>query len=302
MSIALYRRRARVQVGPVVTDGLRTTFRVERTLRRTPNSVEVKVYNLSDVSRRAIEESRRRADTGATDGLGHPIKRVFVSLEAGYESGVHRIFHGDVRRLRSYVEAPDILTEVNGGDGEVASFTARVSRSYGRGTPVSVVLTHLAEAMGVGIGNAVEAFRGVRLRDMSIFHDGTVISGPAAHELDMLCVGAGLEWSIQDDSLQVLPIDGALGAAAIELTPNSGLIGAPSRDPITRIVQGKCLITPDVRPGRRVRVKSRFIDEVIRVSRTTTSGDTHGQDWYIEFEGRRPRTRDIFGNPLYGTV
>lgn len=291
-------RKARIQVGPVDVTGLRVTFRVERTIRTSPNQLEVVVYNLSDESRSRIDESRRRNDTNATDGLGNPLRRVFVQLEAGYADATFQIFKGDVRKMVNEVKPPDVVTRIFAGDGEASAFGARVNRSFPRGTSVETVLNHLAESMAVGIGNAVSAFRGVSFGQLTQYQDGTIVSGPAHHEMDVLCRSAGLEWSIQDNVLQVVRVDDPIGSVGVELSPDSGLIGSPSRDPVSKIVKGKCFIIPDVRPGRQVRVTSRFVNEVIRINKATFVGDTHGSDWYIEFEGRRPPTRDIFGNRL----
>lgn len=285
----LKRRLASVQVGPVVADGLRCVFRVERTMRRNPNQVDVKVYNLNETSRAAIELSRATNATGATDGLGHPVRRVFVSLTCGYEGQTFRTFHGDVRRIIHTVESPDIVTQVLGGDGEVASFTSRVSRAFVPGSTVQAVVTYLAQVMGVGIGNAVQAFRGAHLRDLRNYRDGTVLSGSAATEMDLLCAAAGLEWSIQDDTLQIVQLGQAIGDSGVELSPDTGLIGSPSKDPVTRVVRAKCFIMPNIVPGRRVLIRSHFITQVIRINKATIVGDTHGPDWYIDLEGRAPR-------------
>lgn len=284
----IFDRAARVQIGPVDVTGLRVSFRVDRTLRRSPSQLEVKVYNLSHASRAAILESVRNNATNATDGLGHAMHRVFVSLDAGYKDNTFRLFHGDVRRVRSEVEIADVITKAWGGDGEVSAFTARANRSFVRGSTPSAVCSYLASVMGVDIGNAREAFRSIHLRNMRRYTDGTVLSGAAPMEMDSLCASAGLEWSVQNNALQLLPIGHALGDSAVVLRPDTGLIGSPTRE-LYGIVKGKCFLIPEVLPGRRLRVVSRFVDTEIRITKATFVGDTHGPDWYIDWEGRAPR-------------
>lgn len=285
-------RKARIQIGDVEVTGLRVSFRVEKIYRGRPSSVEVKVWNLSDATRRAIEQASVARAQSLSPGTGYvrPRRMVFVSLEAGYEAGMFRIFYGDVRHMVTTVEAPDIVTTITGGSGELSYHFARVNRSFRAGTTVEAVLNHVAAALGVELGNAPEMFRGVRLRNQSVFHDGTVVSGNAARELDALCAAAGLEWSVVDNRLQVVNIGGAVGEAIVELTPETGLIGSPERDDSPqRLVRGKCFLIPDVSPGRRVHVKSKFVDQVVRIRKANFVGDTHGQDWSIEFEGAPPR-------------
>lgn len=285
-------RQARVQVDDVDVSGLRVSFRVEKTIRARPNKVEVKIYNLSDATRRHIEQASRLRAQSLTPGVGYvrPRRLVFVGLDVGYDEGLSRIFYGDVRHILTEVQSPDIVTTVSGGDGEISIHTSRVNRSFAPGTTVEAVLNHLADAMGVGLGNARQMFRGIQLRNQGVFHDGTVVSGSAARELDALCTAAGFEWSIQDNRLQITDIDGPIGESIVELTPETGLIGSPTRDDSPRkIVRGKCFLMPDVAPGRRVHVKSKFVDQVLRIRHANYVGDTHGNDWYIEWEGHPPR-------------
>ncbi len=285
-------RQARVRIGDVDVTGLRVAFRVEKTYRARPSSVEVKVWNLSDATRRAIEQASQLRAQSLAPGVGYvrPRRLVFVALDAGYDAGTFRLFFGDVRHMVTTVEAPDIVTTISGGSGELSFHFARVNRSFAPGTTVEAVLNHAASALGVDLGNAPEMFRGAQLRGQSVFRDGTVLSGNAARQLDALCTAAGFEWSVVDNRLQVLNIGGAVGESIVLLSPETGLIGSPQRDDSAlRIVRGKCFLMPDVAPGRRVHVRSKFVDEVIRVRKANFVGDTYGQDWSIEFEGHLPR-------------
>lgn len=288
----IFGRRARVQVGDVVVTGLRCQFRVEKTIRAIPNKVEVKIYNLSDATRRHLEQTSVARAQAVAPGVGYvrPRRLVFVALDVGYVGSLIRLFYGDLRHILTTVESPDVLTTVSGGDGELGMHLARINRGFAPGTTVEAVLNAVAQAMGVGLGNAATMFRGIQLRNQAVFHDGTVVSGSAARELDALCAAAGFEWSVQDNRLQITDLGGAIGEAVVELTPQTGLIGSPTRDDsVRKIVRGKCFILPDVAPGRRVHVKSKFIDETIRITKANYTGDTHGQDWYIDFEGAPPR-------------
>jgi hypothetical protein len=287
----IFRRAARIQLQDILLEGLRVQFKVEKIYRSIPSKVELKVYNLaSETHNRIVAVSRERARAVPPQpGIIQPRKRVFVGLDAGYEGNLTRLFYGDVFRVRREVQTPDIISVVSAQDGGLQVYSSRVNRSFAPGTSVEAVALHLVEALGVEPGNASEVFRGVRLGSMSSYSGGTVLSGTAANELDRICISAGLEWSIQEGRFQANRIRDNITPSATLLSPETGLIGSPVREEVSRLVKGRCFILPDVSPGRLVEVQSKLFKSVIRVFRTVISGDTHGNDWYIDFEGYPPR-------------
>ena len=75
----------------------------------------------------------------------------------------------------------DYVVKLTAGDGEHARRTARVSRAFAAGTSLATVVQHIAEAMEVGIGNAVEALRGASFSaGGDVYADGTALHGGAA--------------------------------------------------------------------------------------------------------------------------
>lgn len=287
----LFRRDARIQISEFDVRGLRTTFRVEKEFRNIPSKLEVKVYNLSQQTREAIvDTSRQRARAVPQQpGIVQPRKRVFVGLDAGYENFLTRLFYGDVFRSRVEISSPDTIMVVEALAGGVSLYSARVSRSFRPGVRVETVMLHLVEALGCEPGNAQAMLRGVRLKDRTTtFTAGVVLSGSAEYEFSRLCEGAGFDWMIDDGRLVLARKRDSILETAPLLSPETGLIGSPTKDQITRIVKGKCKIMPDVAPGRNVEVQCSLFKEVIRIYKTTVVGDTHGDDWYIDFEGRKP--------------
>ncbi len=286
----LFRRKVRVAVNGVDVSALRISFKVERTIRREPNSLEIKIYNLSLQTRQWIQDTARSRALALplTPGIVRPRKLVFVELEAGYEEGMNRLFYGDVFIVRDRVEGADVITTVLASDGGSRTRVARVNRSFRRGTTPQQILDHLIEALGVQPGNAREVFRGVRLGNLSMYATGTVLSGSAVYEMDRFCDSAGLEWSVVDGALQLTHVRRGLSDAAVDLNPNTGLIGSPIRESL-RVIKGKCFIQPDVTPGRMITVHSAEVNgDRLRVYRTTHEGDTHGPNWYINWEARPP--------------
>jgi hypothetical protein len=287
----LFDREASVEIGGVDVSGLRCSFRIERTYRAVPNSLALKVYNLSERTRAAILSAaqERARHLPETPGIVRPRLLVYTSLTAGYRNATQRLFHGELSRLKHTVEGADFVTHVFAIAGGLNMQYARVSRSFPRGATPETVVKHLAECMGLPVGTSVSLLSNARMgRDFARYSLGLTLSGSAAHELDMLAASAGLDWLIDDGRVEFVKRYGTQRDAAVSLTPETGLIGSPTREGYY-VVKGRCLLQPDVKPGRLVRVESKFVTSTLRLYKTTTVADTHGADWYVDFEGAPPR-------------
>jgi hypothetical protein len=72
------------------------------------------------------------------------------------------------------------------------------------------------------------------------------------------------------------------------LDSSSGLIGSPSISN-KGVVKGRCLIFKagaglDLVPGRRIKLKSRFLGGSFILAKCELKGDTHAEDWFCDFE------------------
>ena len=279
----LFRRAWRVQVGSLDASTLACKFKVQRTLAMgRAGHAEIVIYGLSPEHRREI--------------ISAPRRRTFVELHAGYADGMSLLFRGDLRKAVQARDGTEWSVTVTAGDGEHAIRNARVSRSFAAGTTLSTVVRAIADAMGVGVGNALDAFRGASLGAVGdTFPEGTLVHGLAAAELTRLCDSTRLTWSVQDGNLQVLPLGGALAREAIRLSADSGLVGAPEIVN-RRTVNVKTLMIPGAVPGQQVVLDSAVISGVWRISEAEYVGDTHGSDWGAALVMHRPRP------PLLGPV
>lgn len=281
----LFGRAYRLQVGTVEIDarkgadkGLRIGFSISRDETRTPNNAEIRIYNLSKANAAALA----RLDT------------VPVSLEAGYVDDVGQIFLGDLRSVKTRREGPDLITTVSGGDGESRIRTARINKTFPAGTPVTLVLQGLADALGLSKGNIRSAAS--QLGTERLTHSRT-LSGLVFDELEAFCRTRGFRWSIQDSALQVRvdgePVQPDTGPL---LRRDSGLIGEPEVErnaTVSRtgkkqgtVVSGTCLLRPDLVPGSAFRVESTTHTGNLLCIESQAEGDTHGQPWYVHWTGR----------------
>lgn len=275
---ALFDRAYRVNVGGTEIDArqgvragsLRIAFAVERSVRRTPNAVELRVWNLNPAHRAALAKA----------------ESVTVQLEAGYVGSVGTLFLGDLRTARSVREGADIVTTVSGGDGEFALRTARISRTFAAGSTVAEVLRELGRSLGLGAGNLEDA--AARLLTQRLGRAQT-LSGLTYDQLEAFCRSRGLRWSIQDSQIQIREGDTPIGGQGPLLRADSGLVGTPEVETTRErgtLVSGTCLLQPDIVPGRAIRVESDAYTGNLIVQQTTARGDSHGQEWYLEWVGK----------------
>lgn len=269
MTAELFGRRCRVQVDTLELAGFDVRFEITKSLAaKTPNSAELRVYNLNADHRKQLQE----------------LERVYLSIEAGYESGMSLLFRGDLRDVVSGREEADWVTTITSDSGRRAR-KQRIVKSFAPGSTVGDVLGAAAKAMGVRLGNTAQRTVAAKIAgtQASKFFNGYAIAGAIDEELDRLARSCNLEWSIQDDELQFLDYGAPLAQLAVLLTSDTGLLGSP--EPGNKgIVEARCLIIPDLYPGRRVEVRAEHVRGLFRVETTKHVGSTFGDEWYVDLQ------------------
>ncbi len=260
----IFGRRWRVQVGDLEVSDLDLTFTLKRTLRTRPGEAVIKLYNLGTPHRTRLLSERR------------PI----VQLSAGYDPPP-LLFRGDARKIEVSRDGSDWITTITAGDGEHAIRTARVATAFAPGTLLADAVRSLAASIGLGLAGAA-ALTSARLEE------GAVVRGQAATELTRLCASAGLSWSVQDGTLQLLAVGRGLSRVALELSPDTGLVESPTKAK-GATVKAKALLLPDLVPGRLVSLRSETVTGTYRIEEVEATGDTRGDDWYADLTLRPPR-------------
>jgi hypothetical protein len=269
--MALFKRAYVLTLGTRQITDLKMRFRVEKDIKKTPNTCTLDIFNLSEASRLTYEKD----------------KVVPIQLDVGYEGQLETIYLGQVRTANSVINGPDIITHFEAGDGQAAIQQAKIAQPVGPGTTPGVVLRNLAQAMGVGTGNVESAITRLNATGKALFPTGKVLTGSAATNMEALCRSVGLEFSIQDGKLQILNKGKALNNLAFELSSDTGLVGSPTVDS-KGIVNAQTFFTPGMKPGSKVMFKSRFINGGYRISKCTYTGDSWtGSEWFIELEAEK---------------
>jgi hypothetical protein len=272
MSELLFKRVARVVLSAPgasdrLLDGFRVVFQIEKSLGEissTPATSIITIYNLNERSRSFVEQSGAR-----------------INLEVAYqgrnETPVFRnIIFGDIKSVNHEKVAADITTKIEAIDGINAYQNSRINQSFDSGATAKQVFNTLARAMGLPLGD----IRGIKDNQ---FLTGYVVSGMVRDQLDALTRRLDAKWSIQDGQLVVLPKGQSSSESIIVLSPETGLIGSPSKKE-ENTVQFKALLNAKLRINRRVQLNSRFLKGDYTVSKVIHSGDTDSGPWQSSCE------------------
>lgn len=269
----LFRRVCSVTVDTLKVDGLRICFSIKKTLTKEPNTLDLKIYNLSKSTRSAMKKAGAK-----------------ITVTAGYQNEFGMIFAGDARTVDHTHDQAEWVTHIQCGDGELAYRFARCSGSFASGTSIKDVIRHAVKSLGVNSGNLEDALQSAKFRaNLSQFIHGYTAHGKASGELDKLLRSAGLTWSIQNGALQVLQGTAPAKGAAILLSPSTGLIGSPDHGTPEKIglppvLKVKSLLRPAARCGGVIEIHSEDVNGQFRVNQLEHTGDSANGDWFTNFE------------------
>lgn len=269
----LFDRRVVVAVDALQVSDLRVTFKVKKTLRKEPNTAEIRITNLSESSRASMRKQGAR-----------------VVLLAGYADTVAQIFAGDARLIDHRKDPVEWTTVIQCGDGERTYALTRFSKSYVAGTSARKVISDVVAALRLDPGN----LDAVAARVTDSFLTGHSVQGNAATELERLLSARGLTWSIQDGRLQVLAARETTQTLTV-LSPATGLVGSPEFVSPDASAEGasttspylklKSLLQPQIKPGGKIRVESANVRGALyRAESVTHTGDTAGGEWHTEID------------------
>ncbi len=261
---------------------LRIQFKIGRSDAQSPNTAEIRVFNLAAPTAHLIRDEFRR-----------------VTLQAGYEGNVGVIFDGLIKQARIGAEnGTDSILTLNAADGDRAYNFGVVSTTLAAGSTPADHLRAAAAGMephGVALGYVPDLPATKLAR-------GKVIHGMARDHLRQATRSSGCTWSIQDGRVQVVPRTSFLPGTAVVLSSGTGLIGTPEQT--DKGITARCLLNPNLRVGGLVKIEA----DIAEADRSTTAssgsapaapaelsssgiyrllavdfvGDTFGSDWYAD--------------------
>lgn len=262
--------------------GMRVRFSVKKSDVQTPNSADIRVYNLA-------EETANR------------IRREFtrVTMQAGYESNFGTIFDGNIKQITVGREnGVDTFLDIAAGDGDDAYNYSVVNATLAAGASQRDQINATAASMGA---------RGVKpgfIDDtgQARLPRGKVMYGMARDYIRQSAEASEASWSVQDGKLQVVKLTGVLPNQAVVLNSKTGLVGTPEQT--NDGIQARCLLNPSLKIGGKVQINESDVaqarledtnkddpvnkpvaiekDGFYRLLVVEHSGDTRGNDWYSD--------------------
>ena len=259
---------------------LRVTFATKKGDYETPNSAEIKVYNLSEATMSKMRKEFTR-----------------VVLQAGYQSNYGIIFDGNIRGTRiGRDNGTDTWLEIVAADADRAYNFATVNTTLAAGsTPADRVKACQQSFASKGAGEASH----VPDLGSTMLPRGKVMYGMARKFMRTEATSADCSWSFQDGKLQLVKTTGYLPGEAVVLTHETGLIGTPEQT--NEGIKVRCLLNPRLRIGGRIKLDNKSIqkaktelkivaqrppkidhDGFYRILKVEFTGDTRGNDWYAD--------------------
>lgn len=290
MSIPQYLRTISLKVGDTDTaldlSEMRIRFSVRRGDRKTPNTADIRVYNLSDNTIQRIQKEFER-----------------VVLQAGYAGNYGVIFDGTIKQVRRGRESQtDTYVDITAADGDSAYNWSVVNASLAAGSTADDHAQTALRAMssrGITMGDAAPLSSNRLPR-------GKVMFGMTRDYLDTLGKTQDISWSFQDGKLTMIPNTAYLPGEPVVVTSATGMIGLPEQT--QNGINVKTLLNPSIKIGRRLKIDNKSVQRLrldpapLAMASTTLAlvqiatnadgmykvlvanhfGDTRGNEWYTD--------------------
>lgn len=268
--------------------GLDVTFSVKRGVKVThgvtkpqANTCDLSIFGLNPAHRKELEAS-------TIPGKGTTVVPVVIS--AGYQGRSSVVFSGELRAAHSIPDGEgNIVTELTTGDGDDFLTQARLTIALGPGSSAGAGIDAIVAGLGVvGKGNLQSAKARLAQNALAaqLFSKGVVLKGSAAELMTDFCRSVGLDWSIQNGSLQLTAVGQPMGGQAILIDGAHGMIGTPTVD-TKGILSVETEMIPDMFPGVALSMQAANVKGGFRVLSVETSGSTFGDEWGHKLEAAR---------------
>ncbi|NJR73231.1 MAG: hypothetical protein HC773_05165 [Scytonema sp. CRU_2_7] len=211
--MSLYNRIAYVEITTQsnvtlrITD-LRIVFNITKTEGKDPNTANIEIYNLSELTRNRIRDLGKQ-----------------VTVFAGYkdENGPELIFAGDITNISHSIVKPEVVTSITANDGKTPVNKAKLVISQNGVTSGRGILERVLGAFDIGNNLNQINFENV------YYQSGFSFAGSAKDALDKVTEFLDLSWSVQNNEIKLVTFDGNDRTGVILLSSESGLIRSPER-------------------------------------------------------------------------
>lgn len=282
-------------------------FRVVFTVRRgdieTPNSADIRVYNLANSTANTIAREFTQLTLAASYGDAPPALI--------FRGAIKQVRKGREDQLNDYVD-------ITAADGDEAyNFSALASTLVASSATPDNMVQRVIKAMATPAIASANSGSGqltppVVLADVTAqlpanaLPRGRTFYGACRDEMRDIAAANNCKWSIQDGEVVLIPTTGYLPGAIVVLSPTTGLIGVPEQT--QNGLSARVLLNPAIKIGQRVQVNSAInqyrygvsltsqilnqklvlgatqtqADGMYYVMRVDHAGDTRGENWYSD--------------------
>lgn len=296
----------------------RIKFQINNTDNESPNSLVIRVYNLSAetinkiktaISKSSLEWQKIVTNTQQPDSAQNvnPNSYYDVVLNAGYEHGNFGvIFQGNVKQFKVGRENnKDNYLDIYAADGDFGFINGVINETLAAGSTIRDQAQKLAKSMpgididGYSSAPAIDQQHTPLLR-------GKTLAGMSRFYLRNLASKINVSWSIENGKILMIPIKSYRIGEAVIINVNTGLIGLPEQT--DNGISLTILLNSSLRIGGLIKLNNAEIPELsqanpnqplkfdsldqvqansllskdgtYRVFSIEHSGDTRGQDWY----------------------
>lgn len=243
------------------------------------NRARITVYNLNDES------------------IGKIKKDFKVILEAGYgddDTGRNLLFSGQVKNVSTEVSQGTIKTVVTCEDGYVPSREGYTSTTFRGKTSVRDILRELiTKDLGLPNPNMNNGKLGANTGLNKVYTKGSAKIGTTSEIITKICEDNFLTWSIRDGEALVYPVNGSSGVEVPLISVDSGMIDSPQKSQINvtkldkskdlkDVYKVKTLLQGAYNIGDMVKLESKFVNGVFKITALKHVGNYEGQDWITE--------------------
>jgi len=296
MSTPQYLRKASLIVGgdkgkAIDLSTLRFRFAIRRGDLQTPNSADIRVYNVSDSTADRIRQI-----------LPQP-EFTRVVIRGGYDGNFGILFDGEIKQVRRGRESStDTYIDITAADGDSAYNFSMTSLSLAAG---STPKDHVAAVLQ---GMAEHAVTKGYIPDLpgNPLPRGKVMYGMSRDEMRKIARNTQTAWSIQDGKLNMIPETAYIPGDVPVITSATGMIGLPEQT--QNGIRVRTLLNPNLKIGQAVQLDNKSIqgyrfglginqqpgnlmaeqsiktnaDGLYYVMIADHVGDTRGTEWYSD--------------------
>jgi hypothetical protein len=216
---------------------LRIKFSVKRSDTATPNTADIRVYNIEEQTALRIRKEFTK-----------------VLLQGGYQGNHGVIFQGNIKQVIIGREsATDTFIDIIAGDGDQAYNFAIVNQTLSKGSTqknqVDAAVGSMA-AHGVTAGHMSDT-------PTTQLPRGKVMFGNSRDYLRTIAQTNNSTWSIQNGKVTFVATKSYLPGTAVKISSTTGMVGTPQQT--NDGVNVKVLMNPNINPSGRVQIDTSSI-------------------------------------------